>query len=35
MVEIYRSINHINPEYMWKYFVKKDIPYNLRTNELY
>ena len=19
---------------MWKYFVKKDIPYNLRTNEL-
>ena len=34
MVEIYKSINHPNPEYMWEFFVKKDVPYNLRTKEL-
>ena len=34
MVEIYVSMNHLNPEYMWDFFVKKDVPYNLRTKEL-
>ena len=34
MVEIYKSMNHLNPEYMWDFFVKKDVPYNLRTKEL-
>ena len=33
MVEIYKSMNHLNPEYMWDFFVKKDVPYNLRTKE--
>ena len=33
MVEIYNSMNHLNPEYMWDFFVKKDVPYNLRTKE--
>ena len=27
-------MNHLNPEYMWEFFVKKDFPYNLRTKEL-
>ena len=34
MVEIYKSMNHLNPEYMWDFFIKKDVPYNLRTKEL-
>ena len=34
MMEIYKSKNHLNPECMWDFFVKKDVPYNLRTNEL-
>ena len=34
MVEIYKSMNQINPEFMWEYFVKRDIPYNLRRKEL-
>ena len=34
MVEVYKSVNHLNPEYMWQFFVKKDVPYNLRTKEL-
>ena len=23
MIEVYKSFNHLNPEYMWKFFVKK------------
>ena len=34
MVEIYKTINHLNPAYMWEFFIKKDVPYNLRSNEL-
>ena len=34
MVEIYKTMNHLNPSYIWEFFVKKDIPYNLRTKEL-
>ena len=30
MVEIYKTINHLNPAYMWE----KDVPYNLRSKEL-
>ena len=26
MVEIYKSMNHLNPEYMWDFFVKKMFP---------
>ena len=31
MVEVYRTINHLNPEYMWELFTKRDYPYNLRS----
>ena len=34
MVEIYKLFNQLNPEYMWEFFIKKDVPYNLRTKEL-
>ena len=34
VVEIYKTINHPNPAYMWEFFIKKDVPYNLRINEL-
>ena len=34
MIEVYKSLNHLNPEYMWEFFVKKDVQYNLRTKEL-
>ena len=34
MVEIYKTINHLNPAYVWEFFIKKDVPYNLRSNEL-
>ena len=34
MVEVYKSFHHLNPEYMWEFFVKKDVPYNLRTKKL-
>ena len=34
MIEVYKSLNHLNPEYMWEFFVKKDVQYNLRTEEL-
>ena len=34
MVGIYKSMKHLIPEYMWDFFVKKDVPYNLRTKEL-
>ena len=34
MTEIYKTMNHLNPSYIWEFFVKKDIPYNLRTKEL-
>ena len=34
MTEIYKSVNQRSPKYMWEYFIKKDIPCNLRTKEL-
>ena len=34
MMEIYKSMNHLNPEYVWDFFIKKDVTYNLRTKEL-
>ena len=34
MIEIYKPTNHLNPSYIWEFFVRKDIPYNLRTKEL-
>ena len=34
MVAIYKIINHLNPAYMWEFFLKKDVSYNLCSNEL-
>ena len=34
MVEIYKTIKHLNSAYMWEFFIKKDVPYNLRSNEV-
>ena len=34
MTEIYKTTNHINPPYIWDFFVKKDMPYNLRNKVL-
>ena len=34
MTEIYKTSNQINPEYMWEFFVEKDMPYNLHTKVL-
>ena len=33
-IEVYTSFNHLNPRYMWEFFVKIDVQYNLRTKEL-
>ena len=34
MTEVYRTINHLNPEYMWAFFTKGDMPHGLRISEL-
>ena len=34
MVEIYKTINHLNHAYMWKFFIKEDVPYNFRSKNL-
>ena len=34
MTEIYKTTNHINPPYIWDFFVEKDMPYNLRNKVL-
>ena len=34
MVEVYKCINKINPEFMWDYFNTKEIPYSLRNGHL-
>ena len=31
---ICKTINQINPAYMWEFFVEKDMPYNLRNKVL-
>ena len=30
MIEVYKSVNRLNPEYMWELFVDKDFSYSLR-----
>ena len=34
MSEICKTTNHINPPYIWDFFVEKDMPYNLRNKVL-
>ena len=31
LVEIFKSLNHLNPEFMWDIFKVKACPYNLRS----
>ena len=33
MIEVYKSVNHLNPEIMWETFREKDIPYRLRQGQ--
>ena len=35
IVEIYKTINHLNPPYMWGLFTKKVVEYNFRIHILY
>ena len=32
MTEVYKSISQLNPEFMWSYFMRKYMPYNLRKS---
>ena len=34
MIEIYKSISRLNPQFMWSFFMHKDIPYNLRKGPI-
>ena len=34
MTEVYRTINPLNPEHMWEFFTKRDVPHGLRISEL-
>ena len=29
-IEVFKSIMHLNPQFMWSYFEEKPMPYNLR-----
>ena len=33
MIEIYKSINGLNPSFMKNIFVERELPYNLRTSK--
>ena len=34
MIEIYKSISQLNPQFMWSFHTHKDIPYNLRKGPI-
>ena len=34
MIEIYKNILQLNPQFMWSFFTHKDIPYNLRKGPI-
>ena len=34
MMEIYKSISQLNPQFMWSFLTHKDIPYNLRKGTI-
>ena len=33
-IEVYKSLVHLNPEFMWPFFKNKSIPYNLRNGNI-
>ena len=32
--EVFKSLNNLNPEFMWSYFIFKNITYNIRKGPL-
>lgn len=34
MIEIYKSINKLNPSYLWEFHERKEVAYDLRTKDL-
>ena len=34
MIEVYKSINRLNPEFMWNMFENKDVSFSLRRGKL-
>ena len=34
MIEVYKSLNHQNPSFLWKLFARKEINYNLRIKDI-
>ena len=34
MIEIYKSISQLNPQFMWSFCTHKDIPHNLREGPI-
>ena len=34
MIEVYKSLNHENPSFLWDLFTRKDINYNLRIKDI-
>ena len=34
MCEVYKSLNHLNPSFMWDFFKRKETPYSLRKGPL-
>ena len=34
MIEVYKSLNHENPSFLWDLFTRKEINYNLRIKDI-
>ena len=34
MCEVFKSLNHLNPSFLWNIFIPKEIPYSLRNGSL-
>ena len=34
MIEVYKSVNHLDPSLVWEFYAKKRVEYNLRTKNL-
>ena len=34
MIEVYKSLNHQNPSFLWELFARKEINYNLRIKDI-
>ena len=35
MIEVYKSLNHENPSFLWEFFARKEINYNLRIKDIF